>query len=46
MQLTRVSMILGGPLPHILAAKAVSFAEALDPSFKTYGQQIIKIQKP
>ena len=38
-------MILGGPLPHILAAKAVSFAEALDPSFKTYGQQIIKNSK-
>lgn len=38
-------MILGGPLPHVLAAKAVSFAEALDPSFKIYGQQIIKNSK-
>lgn len=28
--------IQGGPLEHIIAAKAVSFKEALDPSFKTY----------
>lgn len=32
----------GGPLEHIIAAKAVAFGEALDPSFKTYGQQVIK----
>jgi glycine hydroxymethyltransferase len=31
----------GGPLEHVIAAKAVSFAEILDPSFKTYGQQVI-----
>ncbi len=32
----------GGPLMHIIAAKAVAFGEALQPSFKTYQQQIIK----
>lgn len=31
----------GGPLMHIIAAKAVCFAEALLPSFKTYAQQIL-----
>lgn len=31
----------GGPLMHIIAAKAVSFNEALDPSFKEYGKQVI-----
>lgn len=37
--------IQGGPLEHIIAAKAVSFGEALDPSFKTYAQQIVKNAK-
>ena len=32
----------GGPLMHIVAAKAVAFGEALQPSFKTYAQQIVK----
>ncbi len=32
----------GGPLEHVIAAKAVAFAEALQPEFKTYGQQVIK----
>ncbi|MEL6922662.1 MAG: serine hydroxymethyltransferase [Bacteroidota bacterium] len=32
----------GGPLEHVIAAKAVAFGEALQPSFKTYGQQVIK----
>ncbi|MFZ4632866.1 MAG: serine hydroxymethyltransferase [Saprospiraceae bacterium] len=32
----------GGPLEHVIAAKAVAFAEALTPAFKTYGQQVIK----
>lgn len=32
----------GGPLMHVIAAKAVCLKEALDPSFKEYGQQIIK----
>ena len=31
----------GGPLMHIIAAKAVSFNEALQPSFKEYSQQVI-----
>jgi len=33
--------IQGGPLMHIIAAKAVCFKEALDPSFKAYGAQIV-----
>ena len=32
----------GGPLMHIIAAKAVCFGEALKPEFKTYQQQIVK----
>ena len=32
----------GGPLCHVIAAKAVAFAEALKPEFKTYAEQIIK----
>lgn len=32
----------GGPLMHIIAAKAVSFGEALQPGFKTYAQRVIK----
>ena len=31
----------GGPLEHVIAAKAIAFEEALDPSFKIYGQQVI-----
>jgi len=34
--------IQGGPLMHVIAAKAVAFKEALQPEFKTYQQQIIK----
>lgn len=34
--------IQGGPLEHVIAAKAVAFKEALDPSFKEYGEQVIK----
>ena len=33
--------IQGGPLMHVIAAKAVSFKEALDPSFKDYAKQVI-----
>lgn len=33
--------IQGGPLEHVIAAKAVCFKEALDPSFKEYAQGII-----
>ena len=32
----------GGPLEHVIAAKAVAFKENLDPAFKEYTQQIIK----
>ncbi|MBV6495576.1 MAG: serine hydroxymethyltransferase [Acidobacteria bacterium ACB1] len=33
--------VQGGPLMHVIAAKAVSFGEALKPDFKTYQQQIL-----
>lgn len=32
----------GGPLMHVIAAKAVAFKEALQPEFKTYQQQVVK----
>jgi glycine hydroxymethyltransferase len=32
----------GGPLEHIIAAKAVAFHEALQPSFKEYGAQVVR----
>ena len=35
----------GGPLEHVIAAKAVAFYEALQPSFRTYGEQVIKNAK-
>ena len=31
----------GGPLEHVIAAKAVAFGEALQPSFKSYSQQVV-----
>ena len=34
--------IQGGPLMHVIAAKAVAFKEALEPGFKTYQAQVIK----
>lgn len=34
-------MVLGGPLPHVMAAKAIAFKEALDPSFSRYAHQIV-----
>ena len=34
--------IQGGPLMHVIAAKAVALGEALQPSFKAYAQQVIK----
>ncbi len=37
--------IQGGPLMHVIAAKAVAFGEALQPEFKTYAAQIIKNAK-
>ncbi|HEX6590299.1 MAG TPA: serine hydroxymethyltransferase [Longimicrobiales bacterium] len=33
--------IQGGPLEHVIAAKAVAFGEAQQPSFRTYAQQIV-----
>ena len=35
----------GGPLEHVIAAKAIAFGEALSPSFKEYGQQVISNSK-
>jgi glycine hydroxymethyltransferase len=35
----------GGPLMHVIAAKAVAFGEALQPEFKTYAQQVVKNAK-
>jgi glycine hydroxymethyltransferase len=35
----------GGPLCHVIAAKAVAFKEALEPAFKTYQQQVLKNAK-
>jgi glycine hydroxymethyltransferase len=35
----------GGPLEHVIAAKAVAFAEALRPDFKTYAEQVINNAK-
>ena len=35
----------GGPLEHVIAAKAIAFAEALQPEFKVYTQQVIKNAK-
>ncbi len=32
----------GGPLVHVIAAKAVAFKEALEPEYKTYQQQVVK----
>ena len=32
----------GGPLMHVIAAKAVAFGEALKPEFKTYSEQVVK----
>ncbi|HET7132374.1 MAG TPA: serine hydroxymethyltransferase [Gammaproteobacteria bacterium] len=34
--------IQGGPLMHVIAAKAVAFKEALEPAFTTYQQQVVK----
>ncbi|MCP4913468.1 MAG: serine hydroxymethyltransferase [Oligoflexia bacterium] len=37
--------IQGGPLEHVIAAKAVAFKEALEPEFKTYQEQVVKNAK-
>lgn len=35
-------LVLGGPLPHVLAAKAIAFQEASSPSFQSYAHQIVR----
>lgn len=35
-------LALGGPLPHVMAAKAIAFKEALDPSFTLYAKKIVE----
>jgi glycine hydroxymethyltransferase len=37
--------VQGGPLMHVIAAKAVAFGEALKPEFKTYAEQTLKNAK-
>ncbi len=34
-------LVLGGPLPHVMAAKAVAFAEARRPEFRDYAQRVV-----
>lgn len=34
-------LVLGGPLPHVMAAKAIAFKEANTPEFKTYAKKIV-----
>lgn len=34
-------LVLGGPLPHVMAAKAIAFAEASKPAFQQYAQQVV-----
>jgi glycine hydroxymethyltransferase len=34
-------LVLGGPLPHVIAAKAVAFTEARQPEFRTYARRIV-----
>lgn len=35
-------LVLGGPLSHVIAAKAIAFTEALKPEFKTYARKIVE----
>lgn len=34
-------LVIGGPLPHVMASKAIAFTEANRPEFKTYAKQIV-----
>ncbi len=34
-------LVLGGPLPHVMAAKAIAFTEANQPEFRTYSEQVV-----
>lgn len=38
-------LVLGGPLPHVIAAKAVCFSEALQPDYQAYARQVISNAK-
>ncbi len=38
-------LVLGGPLPHVMAAKAVAFKEALKPEFSRYAHRIVENSK-
>jgi Glycine/serine hydroxymethyltransferase len=38
-------LVIGGPLPHVMAAKAIAFKEALDPSFCEYAANIVRNSK-
>ncbi len=35
-------LVIGGPLPHVMAAKAIALTEALTPEFKTYAHRIVE----
>lgn len=35
-------LVIGGPLPHVMAAKAVAFKEANEPQFKEYAKNVVK----
>jgi len=35
-------LVIGGPLPHVMAAKAVAFAEALTPDFHNYARRVVE----
>lgn len=38
-------MVLGGPLPHVMAAKAIAFHEALQPTYQQYTRQVVENAK-
>lgn len=38
-------VVLGGPLPHVMAAKAIAFKEAKEPSFQSYAQRVVENAK-
>lgn len=35
-------LVLGGPLPHVIAAKAIAFTEALQPEFQDYARRVVE----
>ncbi|MCH3917162.1 MAG: glycine hydroxymethyltransferase [Spirochaetia bacterium] len=38
-------LVIGGPLPHVMAAKCIALTEALSPAFRTYAQKIVENAK-